>query len=115
MPEALKAAGAVGEPGRVAFVSLTNDTRATKAALMRVTAANLCPSHRAAACLLVDAVPVASAPDLGELKDLGRTLTAPVAPGQSAVLVVTMVEASTAMCIRLGETEFELVLAPVEP
>jgi hypothetical protein len=102
--------GAVGEPARTCILQATNDDSAVRRAVVRVTAANLCPSHGAFASLLVDADPRTSC---ANLNSINKRIETEVQPGEHVVLVVEMVSLHNGvMCIRLGETEFQLELLP---
>lgn len=110
MPDSMESKGAVGEPAGTCILQATNDDSVAKRAVVRVTAANLCRSHAAYASLLVDADPRASYVDLNDTK---MRIDTEVKPGEHVVLVVEMVNLHNGtMCIRLGETEFQLELLP---
>lgn len=112
MPNSMESKGAVGEPAGTCIVQATNDDSVAKSAVLRVTAANLCGSHAAYATLLVDAEPRASRVDLNDTK---MRIQTEVDPGEHVVLVVQLVNLHNGtMCIRLGETEFQLELLPVD-
>lgn len=112
MPDLNETRGAVGEPGNACILEATNDGPDAKRAVVRVTVANLCHSHAAYATLLVDAEPRSSRIDLNDTR---MRLETPVLPGEHVVLVVQLVDRRNGtLCIRLGETEFELALTSVD-
>ena len=78
---------------------------------MRVTAANLCRSHAAYASLLADADPRYSRVDLNNSR---MRIDAEALPGEQVLLAVRLVNLHNGTkCLPLGETEFELELAPM--
>lgn len=110
MPGQMPIKGAVGEPAEHCILQITNNSSKPKTAVVRTTAANLCGSHAAYSSLLVDADPRRSRVDLNKA---GLRVDAEALPGEHVVLIVRLVDLHNGtMCLRLGETEFELELTP---
>lgn len=104
--------GSVGEVADTCILHLHNEAVDTRRAVIRVTARNLCRSHAAFASLLVGADPRVAHVDLNDTRMLLETQ---VQPNEHAVLVVHLTSLhNDTTCIRLGETEFELDLTPLE-
>lgn len=108
MPSELPMRGSVGEAAETCILHAKNDSPDIKRLVVRVSSRNLCRSHAALATILVDAEPRLTQVDLNDSR---ARLETEVAPGEHAALVAHLVSLhNSAMCIRLGETEFELDL-----
>jgi len=107
MLDVIPAKGVVGEDEDTCILHVRSEGTEQMRGVIRVTARNLCSSHGAIGTLLVGAEPRISQVNLNDTK---MHLETEVDPGQDVVLVVHLVRVSNDMCIRLGETEFELDL-----